>query len=48
MKNTLKNFPKKHKKKIMIGKDIIKDILVGKRKYFYLKKNIYKYKIQKS
>ncbi len=25
----------------MIGKDIIKDILVGKRKYFYLKKKTY-------
>ena len=41
-KKYFKKFPKEtQKKKIMIGKDIIKDILVGKRKYFYLKKKTY-------
>ena len=53
-KKYFKKFPKEtQKKKIMIGKDIIKDILVGKRKYFLLKKKTYtnikykKLKIQK-
>ena len=41
-KKIFKKFsPKVQKKNILIGKEILQDILIGKKKYFYLKKKTY-------